>query len=102
MQDDLFTQLVTKAIRDINTEPTLTAEEKAAAIKKLGGIPREVMFDYLNIRYRTGPDIADYVKNWVSPGRPRGGPSTTKPGTTLKTLTDKIKSLNPSKRKQTL
>ena len=44
----------------------------------MAGISKQDMYDFLNIQYRTGPDISKYVASFVSKDRPRGGPSTTK------------------------
>jgi len=40
----------------------------------MAGISKQDMFDFLNQNYRTGPDISDYVRQFVSKDRPRGGP----------------------------
>lgn len=98
MNDSLFIELITKAIRDINSDPSLTAEEKAKAVKQLGGAPKQALYDYLNVTYRTGPDIAKNIQVLIDPQRPRGGPSTTKPGTTLDSIKEKIKRINRPKK----
>lgn len=67
---------LSKAIQDVNTDTALTAEQKRDTIKKMAGISKQDMYDFLNIQYRTGPDISKYVAQFVSKDRPRGGPST--------------------------
>ena len=70
-----FREKLSKAIQDVNTDTALTAEQKRDTIKKMSGISKQDMFDFLNANYRTGPDISAYVAQFVSKDRPRGGPS---------------------------
>lgn len=76
MVDDIeITEKITEAIRTIN-ESDLSAQEKAAVIKNIDAVSREVLFEFLNEKYRTGPDLAEFVANYVGKDRPIGGPST--------------------------
>ena len=71
-----FREKLSKAIRDVNTDTALTAEQKRDTIKKMAGISKQDMYNFLNVQYRTGPDISKYVAQFVSKDRPRGGPGT--------------------------
>ncbi len=70
-----FTMRLVKQIQDINGNPAFSAQEKQEAIANLKGAPREEMFEYLNNNFRTGPDLAEALRPFVSKNRPRGGPS---------------------------
>ena len=63
-----------KQIQDINGNPALSGQEKQEAIANLKGAPREEMMAYLNNNFRTGPDLAESLRPFVSKNRPRGGP----------------------------
>jgi len=69
-----FTAGLTAKIQYINGNPAFSAGEKAEEINKLEGIPREDMYEFLNINFRTGPDLAESLRKYVSEDRPRGGP----------------------------
>jgi len=64
-----FIRVLTKAIQDINSDPKLNAIDKRDTIKALAGAPKEQMYEYLKTEYRTGPDISNYVLNFISPDR---------------------------------
>lgn len=83
----LLTDLVIKAIQDIKTEPGLTPEQKAQCIKDMKGIPKEVMYEYLNSNYRTAMSIA----SWIPKNRKKGISET---AISKKSVMDKLKSLN--------
>ena len=51
-----------QAVRNINTDPALTPEARAEAIKELGGAPKHLLFEYLNASFKTGPVIAKALK----------------------------------------
>ncbi len=88
-----LTELVAQAVRNINTDPALTPEARAEAIKELGGAPKHLLFEYLNASFKTGPEIAKAVKDLISHDRPRGA---TKKSTPEKVL-DKVKRINKRK-----
>ena len=79
-----FTVKLVKQIQDINGNPAFSAEEKKAEIGKLKGVPKELMYNYLNKNFRTGPGLAKSLANYVSKGRPRGAPSDSATGTKKK------------------
>lgn len=98
LQKDL-TRIVTNAIRDINTEPGLTPAQRADLIKQLGGVPKNIMYEYLNSTYRSGMDISREIKELISEGRPRGGrkPSDRTP----EQIKAHVKRINTPKRRTT-
>lgn len=61
-----FTVKLIKQIQDINGDPSLSPEEKKAAIANLSGASRESMMDYLNANFRTGPGLAPSLSKHVS------------------------------------
>ena len=69
-----FTAELTSKIQYINGNPAFSAGEKVEEINKLEGAPREDMFEFLNKNFRTGPDLAQSLRKYVSEDRPRGGP----------------------------
>jgi len=79
-----FTDKLIKQIQDINGNPALSPDQKAAAIANLQGASREEMFDYLNKNFRTGPGLSESLARYVSKGRPRGAPSDSAKGTKKK------------------
>ena len=88
-----LTELVSQAVRNINTDPALTPEARAEAIKELGGAPKYLLFEYLNASFKTGPEIAKAVKELISKDRPRGA---TKTSSAEKVL-NKVKKINKRK-----
>ena len=68
-----YREKLSKAIRDVNTDSAFTSIQKRDIIKKMAGISKQDMFDFLNANYRTGPDISVFVAKFVSKDRPRGG-----------------------------
>lgn len=76
-----YTEAILWAIRTINGNPSLTAEEKKNDIKNLVGLPREHMMQIVNKHYRSGPGLHDALKHFVSKGRPRGAPEDSAKGT---------------------
>jgi len=88
------TRLISQAVREINSEPVYTARQKADLVKKLGGAPRQELFNFLNVTYRTGPDIAKNLEYLLRPGRPRGGPSSSPPGDTKESVLKRLKRMN--------
>jgi len=88
-----LTELVTQAIRNINTDPALTPEARAQAIKELGGAPKHLLFEYLNASFKTGPEIAKAVKDLIAKDRPRGATKTTTPEKVL----NKVRKINKRK-----
>ena len=69
-----FTVKLVKQIQDINGNPAFSAEEKKAEIGKLKGVPKELMYNYLNKNFRTGPGLSKTLTKFVSKDRPRGTP----------------------------
>ena len=86
-----LTELVSKAVRDINTDSAFTAEQKRDLIRKLGGVPRHLMFEFLNSQYRSGPDIAKSIEELLSEGRPR---NTKRTGRTPQEILNEVKEIN--------
>ena len=69
-------KLTGTAVSVINARSDMTPEEKAEAIKKLKGITRKEMMDFVN-KYRftennKGPTLAENLQDKVSEHRPRG------------------------------
>ena len=60
---------LSKAIQDVSTDTGLTAEQKRDTIKNMSGISKHEMLDFLNSTYRTGPQISEYVAQFVNKGR---------------------------------
>ena len=69
-----FTMEIVRRIQDINGNPAFSAQEKQDEIAKLKGASKEDMMDYLNQNFRTGPDLAESLRPFISRDRPRGGP----------------------------
>ncbi len=74
-----LTDIIKKQIQDINGNPGLTAADKIAEIKKIKFGAQEVLFQYLNDNYSTGPELAAAIKKIISKNRPKGAKKT--PGT---------------------
>ncbi len=81
-----FTDELVRQIQDINGNPALSPDNKAQAIANLQGATRESMFEYLNKNFRTGPGLAKALSNYVSKGRPKGGPSDSAKGSKKRRL----------------
>ena len=62
---------IAKAIQDINGDPSLTAKEKVEKIKGLKGASFEVMLNYLDKNFSTGPELSSEIKKIISKNRPR-------------------------------
>ena len=90
-----FTELISKAIRDINTDSAFTAEQKRDLIKQLGGAPKHLMFEFLNSQYRSGPEIAKNIKALISEDRPR---HTERTNRTPNEILNEVKELNTPKK----
>ena len=73
--DTEITKKITEAIRAIH-ESDLSAQEKADTIKNITAVSRDVLFEFLNEKYRTGPDLSEFVAKHVGKNRPDGGPGT--------------------------
>jgi len=91
-----FTELVSEAVRGINTEPGLTAEQKKDLIKELGGAPKHLMFEYLNSKFRDAMHISVTVPLIISKDRLKGIKNIPK-STPEKVLT-KVKKINTYKK----
>ena len=60
---------IAKAIRDINGDPGLTAKDKMLKIKALKGASFEVMLNYLDKNFSTGPELSSEIRKIISKGR---------------------------------
>ena len=74
-----ITDRIKKQIQDINGDPGLTPAEKIAEIKKIKFGAQDVLFQFLNDNYSTGPELAAAVKKLITKNRPKGAKKT--PGT---------------------
>ena len=74
-----ITDRIKKQIQDINGDPGLTPADKIAEIKKIKFGALDVLFQYLNDNYSTGPELAATIKKLISKNRPKGAKKT--PGT---------------------
>lgn len=91
-----FTNLVSEAVRGINTEPGLTPEQKKQLIKDLAGAPKHLMFEYLNSRFRDAMHISVTVPLLINKNRPRGIIGI--PKSTTKEVLAKVKKINTFKK----
>jgi len=75
-----YGELRAKAVRDILTEPALTPKQRAQAIKDMPSMSDAGFYQFLNTQFRTGPDLAEYIRQFVSSDRPKHarGPKGTK------------------------
>ena len=62
---------IKKAIQNINCDPSLTPEDKLEKIKNLKGASFEIMLNYLDKNFSTGPELADSIKKIISKKRVR-------------------------------
>jgi hypothetical protein len=67
-----ITDRIKKQIQDINGDPGLTAADKIAEIKKIKFGAQDVLFQFLNDNYSTGPELAAAIKKLISKNRPKG------------------------------
>jgi len=64
-----FTAALVKQIQDINGDPGLTAEMKAAAIKNLKGVSQQDALDFMERNFRTGMALDKDIQKAISPSR---------------------------------
>jgi len=69
-----FMDLRVKAIRDILTDSAFTPEQKSQLVKEMPSMEDAGFYQFLNTQFRTGPDLAEYIRQFVSSDRPRHGP----------------------------
>ena len=74
MTDDQMTQfaeLRAAAVRDIMTDSAFTGAQKHELIKEMPSMKDFGFYEFLNVRYQSGPALAEYIKQLVSKNRPR-------------------------------
>jgi hypothetical protein len=60
---------IKKAIQDINGDPSLSPKDKVEKIKALKGASFEVMLNYLDKNFSTGPELSGEIRKIISKGR---------------------------------
>ena len=65
-----FMKLRVDAVQDIITDSAFTPKQKADLIKKMPSMKDVGFYKFLRQQYRTGPDLAAYITQFVSKGRP--------------------------------
>jgi len=75
-----FKNKVVEAVREINADGGQTPEQKRELIKNLPTMKDEGFYHFLNTQYKTGPQVAEYIRQFISENRPKhaAGPKGTK------------------------
>ena len=66
-----FRELLSNAVHDINTDSSFTPEQKRDLIKSMPGMSdkNHDFYRFLNIQYRTGPELAAEIRRLIGADR---------------------------------
>jgi len=56
-----YKAIIVQSIQEINTEPGLTPEQRAALIKKIGSMKDQGFYDFLKVKYHTALEISQEI-----------------------------------------